>query len=70
MTERELWNTIWRALRMIEKAIAKHHGFGEFRDTIPTRRDNVRGNDQNIGGSDEEQYNEDLPSLQDRKARI
>lgn len=37
MTERELWNTIWRALRMIEKAIALKYGFGEYREkTEPT----------------------------------
>jgi hypothetical protein len=33
MSDRELWETIWRALRMIEKAIAKKYGFGEFRPT-------------------------------------
>jgi len=32
VTERELWNTIWRALRMIEKAIAQKYGFGEYRE--------------------------------------
>jgi hypothetical protein len=31
MTDRELWETIWRALRMIEIAIAKKYGFGEYR---------------------------------------
>lgn len=34
MTERELWNTIWRALRMIEKAIAQKYGFGEYRENV------------------------------------
>ncbi len=34
MSERELWETIWRALRMIELAIARKYGFGEFRKEI------------------------------------
>jgi len=32
MSDRELWEQIWRAVRMIEKAIARRWGFGEFRD--------------------------------------
>lgn len=31
MTDRELWEAIWRALRMVENAIAKRYGFGEYR---------------------------------------
>ena len=30
MTDAELWHVIWRALRMIEQAIARRYGFGEF----------------------------------------
>jgi hypothetical protein len=32
MTDRELWNVIWRALRMVEIAIAQKYGFGEYRN--------------------------------------
>ena len=31
MSDKELWNVIWRALRMVELAIAKKYGFGEYR---------------------------------------
>ena len=34
MTDRELWNVIWRALRMVEIAIAKKYGFGEYRESV------------------------------------
>jgi hypothetical protein len=40
MSDIELWNVIWRALRMIELAIAKKYNFGEYR--IPPDENVVR----------------------------
>jgi len=49
MTDREFWEVVWRALRMVEKAIAKKHGFGEYRATeLPQSVNSVTQEIENV----------------------
>lgn len=37
--ERALWEEVWKAYRMAEQAIARAHGFGEFRAKIDEKKE-------------------------------